>query len=115
MGQSSSTSKCTAPNASDVTDASCIIKLEHRTEQQKRWINTLQRRARAGEERKIEEEMKREINLKGKQVTLTYGRIGIENPASIIKKFKGKSASEDAKKFAESKIREKTNKGYIEK
>ena len=56
-----------------------------------------------------------EINLKGKQVTLTYGRIGIENPASIVKKFKGKSASTDAKKFAESKIREKTNKGYIEK
>ena len=56
-----------------------------------------------------------EINLKGKQVTLTYGRIAIENPASIVKKFKGKSASEDAKKFAESKIREKTNKGYIEK
>ena len=56
-----------------------------------------------------------EINLKGKQVTLTYGRIGIENPASIVKKFKGKSASADAKKFAESKIREKTNKGYIEK
>ena len=56
-----------------------------------------------------------EINLKGKQVTLTYGRIGIKKPASIVKKFKGKSASEDAKKFAESKIREKTNKGYIEK
>ena len=56
-----------------------------------------------------------EINLKGKQVTLTYGRIGIENPASIVKNFKGKSAKEDAKKFAEKKIREKTNKGYIEK
>ena len=56
-----------------------------------------------------------EIKLKGKQVTLTYGRIGIENPASIIKKFKGKSASEDAKKFALSKIRKKVNKGYIEK
>ena len=56
-----------------------------------------------------------EINLKGEQITLTYGRIGIENPASIVKKFKGKSASTDAKKFAESKIREKTNKGYIEK
>ena len=56
-----------------------------------------------------------EINLKGKQVTLTYGRIGIKKPASIVKKFKGKSASEDAKKFAEAKIREKTNKGYIEK
>ena len=56
-----------------------------------------------------------EINLKGKQVTLTYGRIGIKNPAQIVKKFKGKSASEDAKKFALSKIREKVNKGYIEK
>jgi len=56
-----------------------------------------------------------EINLKGKQVTLTYGRIGIKKPASIVKIFKGKSASEDAKKFAESKIREKVNKGYIEK
>ena len=56
-----------------------------------------------------------EINLKGKQVTLTYGRIGIENPASKVKTFKGTSASEDAKKYAESKIREKTNKGYIEK
>ena len=56
-----------------------------------------------------------EINLKGKQVTLTYGRIGIKKPASIVKQFKGSSASEDAKKFAESKIREKTNKGYIEK
>ena len=56
-----------------------------------------------------------EINLKGSQVNLTYGRIGIKNPAKIEKKFKGKSASEDAKKFAESKIKEKTNKGYIEK
>ena len=56
-----------------------------------------------------------EINLKGKQVTLTYGKIGIENPASKVKTFKAKSASEDAKKYAESKIREKTNKGYIEK
>ena len=56
-----------------------------------------------------------EINLKGKQVTLTYGRIGIKKPASIVKNFKGKSASADAKKFAESKIREKVNKGYIEK
>ena len=56
-----------------------------------------------------------EINLKGSQVNLTYGRIGIKNPAKIEKKFNGKSASEDAKKFAESKIREKVNKGYIEK
>tara|TARA_B100001029_G_C14614486_1_gene210808 strand:+ start:201 stop:419 length:219 start_codon:yes stop_codon:yes gene_type:complete len=55
-----------------------------------------------------------EINLKGKQVTLTYGRIGIKKPAQIVKKFKGKSASEDAKKFAASKIKEKLNKGYLE-
>ena len=55
-----------------------------------------------------------EINLKGKQVILTYGRIGIKNPAQIVKKFKGKSASEDAKKYATSKIREKLTKGYLE-
>ena len=40
-----------------------------------------------------------EINLKGKQVIVTFGRIGIKNPAQIVKKFKGKSASEDAKKM----------------
>ena len=56
-----------------------------------------------------------EINLKGKQVTITYGRIGIKNPAKVEKQFEGKSASEDAKKFAASKIREKLNKGYLEK
>ena len=56
-----------------------------------------------------------QVNLKGKQVTFTYGRIGIKNPAQIVKKFKGKSASEDAKKFALSKVRKKVNKGYIEK
>ena len=55
-----------------------------------------------------------EINLKGKQVTLTYGRKGIKKPAQIVKKFKGKSASEDAKKLAASKIKEKLNKGYLE-
>ena len=55
-----------------------------------------------------------EINLKEKQVTLTYGRIGIKNPAQIVKKFKGKSANEDAKKYATSKIREKLTKGYLE-
>ena len=46
-----------------------------------------------------------EINLKGSQVNITYGRIGIKNPAKIEKKFNGKSASEDAKKFAEKKNR----------
>ena len=40
-----------------------------------------------------------EVNLKGKQIILTYGRIGIKNPAKIIKDFKGKTASEDAKKI----------------
>tara|TARA_B100000929_G_C15363427_1_gene371772 strand:- start:437 stop:649 length:213 start_codon:yes stop_codon:yes gene_type:complete len=53
-----------------------------------------------------------EINLKGKQVILTFGRIGIKNPQQIKKKF---STNEEAKKFTESKIKEKTNKGYIEK
>ena len=56
-----------------------------------------------------------EVNLKGRQVILTYGRIGIENPAKIIKDFKGKTASEDAKKYAASKIKEKENKGYVKK
>ena len=53
-----------------------------------------------------------EINLKGKQVILTFGRIGIQNPQKIIKKF---NSNKEALKFTESKIREKTNKGYIEK
>ena len=56
-----------------------------------------------------------EVNLKGRQVILTYGRIGIENPAKIIKDFKGKTASEDAKKYVASKIKEKENKGYVKK
>jgi len=55
-----------------------------------------------------------EINLKRSQVNLTYGRIGILNPAKIEKKFKGKNANEDAKKFAEKKINEKLRKGYTE-
>lgn len=55
-----------------------------------------------------------EINLKGSQVDLTYGRIGISNPAKIEKKFKGKNAGDDAKKFAKKKINEKLRKGYTE-
>ena len=55
-----------------------------------------------------------EVNLKGPQVNLTYGRIGILNPAKIEKKFKGKNASKDAKKFVEKKINEKLRKGYTE-
>ena len=53
-----------------------------------------------------------QISLKGKQVIITFGRIGIKNPASQLKKF---DSNEEAKKHAERKIREKTNKGYIEK
>ena len=48
-----------------------------------------------------------EVNLKGKQVILTYGRIGIKKPAKIIKDFKGKTASEDAKEYVASKIKGK--------
>ena len=55
-----------------------------------------------------------EINLKGSQVNLTYGKIGIKNPATIEKKFLGENASADAKKFAEKKINEKIRKGYLE-
>ena len=50
-----------------------------------------------------------EINLKGKKVQVTYGRIGIENPAVQVKTF---NSNEEAKKYTEKKIREKTNKGY---
>ena len=53
-----------------------------------------------------------EINLKKNQMIITFGRIGIKNPVSQLKKF---DSNEEAKKYAERKIREKTNKGYIEK
>jgi predicted DNA-binding WGR domain protein len=43
---------------------------------------------------------------------IQYGRIGIANPASMIKEF---GTPEEAKKYSESVIREKTNKGYKEK
>ena len=58
-----------------------------------------------------------EINLKKKQVFITYGRIGIDNPATKEVKIKGKpfKSKEEAKAYVEEKIREKTNKGYIEK
>ena len=52
------------------------------------------------------------INLKKNQMIITFGRIGIKNPVSQLRKFDSK---EEAKKYAERKIREKTNKGYIEK
>ena len=50
-----------------------------------------------------------EINLKGKKVQVTYGRIGIKNPAVQVKTF---NSNEEAKQYTEQKIREKTNKGY---
>ena len=66
-----------------------------------------------------------EINLKGKQVFVTYGRIGIDKPATkeikSRKLVKGKLAEvpfkskEEAKACVEEKIREKINKGYIKK
>jgi predicted DNA-binding WGR domain protein len=53
----------------------------------------------------------------GKKVTITYGRIGIDKPATKEVKPKGKpfKSKEEAKAYVEEKIREKTNKGYIEK
>ena len=58
-----------------------------------------------------------EINLKKKQVFITYGRIGIDNPATKEIKIKGKpfKSKEEAKAYVEEKIREKIKKGYIEK
>ncbi len=52
------------------------------------------------------------INLKKNQMIITFGRIGIKNPVSQLRKF---NSNEEAKKYAERKIREKTKKGYIEK
>ena len=53
-----------------------------------------------------------EITLEAKQVSVTYGRIGIDNPHQVNKEF---DTEEKAQKFTETKIREKDKKGYIEK
>ena len=53
-----------------------------------------------------------EVNVKGKDVIVTYGRIGIKNPASSTKECVD---NKSAKAYAEKKIREKINKGYIAK
>ena len=53
-----------------------------------------------------------EINLKKNQMVITFGRIGIKNPVSQLRKF---DSNEEAKKYAERKIKEKINKGYLEK
>ena len=61
-----------------------------------------------------------EINLEAKKLVVTYGRIGIKNPASkvfMINKNGGKDtfiSKEAAEKYCEKKIREKTSKGYKE-
>ena len=52
-----------------------------------------------------------EINLKGNQVSITFGRIGTK-PQQIKKKFNNK---EESKNFVETKIKEKIDKGYREK
>ena len=52
-----------------------------------------------------------EISQKGILVKVAYGRIGIQNPQEQIKEFINE---QEAKKFADKKIREKINKGYIQ-
>ena len=53
-----------------------------------------------------------EIKIEAKKKVITkYGRIGILNPAKTENKF---TSEEAAKKYAEKKIREKMNKGYLE-
>ena len=50
-----------------------------------------------------------EIELKGKKINISYGRIGIENPATQSKLF---ASADLAKKYYEKKLKEKINKGY---
>ena len=52
-----------------------------------------------------------EITLKGNQVITIFGRIG-NKPQQIKKEF---NSNDESKKYAEKKIKEKTNRGYIEK
>jgi predicted DNA-binding WGR domain protein len=52
-----------------------------------------------------------EISQKGILVKVVFGRIGIQNPQEQIKEFLNE---QEAKKFADKKIREKINKGYIQ-
>ena len=52
-----------------------------------------------------------EISQKGILVKVVFGRIGIQNPQEQIKEFINE---QEAKKFADKKIKEKINKGYIE-
>ena len=52
-----------------------------------------------------------EISLNVNKVLVKYGRIGIQNPAEKEKSF---ATKDQAKKYFEKKIREKTSKGYVE-
>ena len=52
-----------------------------------------------------------EISQKGILVKVVFGRIGIQNPQEQIKEFINE---QEAKKFADKKIREKINKGYVQ-
>lgn len=53
-----------------------------------------------------------QIEIKNEKAVIKYGRIGIENPAILIKDFKN---ADEAKKYSDTVIREKMNKGYKEK
>ena len=52
-----------------------------------------------------------EISQKGILVKVVFGINGIQNPQEQIKEFINE---QEAKKFADKKIREKINKGYIQ-
>ena len=62
-----------------------------------------------------------EVSLESKKLIVTFGRIGILNPATktyvigTTDPKKGFQKKEDAEKFCEKKIKEKISKGYIEK
>ena len=60
------------------------------------------------------------VSLESKKLIVTYGRIGILNPAGKTYIFpttnpkEGFKTKEDAEKFYEKKIKEKISKGYKE-
>jgi len=60
------------------------------------------------------------VSLESKKLIVTYGRIGILNPAEKTYIFpttnpnEGFKTKEDAEKFYEKKIKEKVSKGYKE-
>jgi len=60
------------------------------------------------------------VSLESKKLIVTYGRIGILNPAGKTYIFpttnpkEGFKTKEDAEKFYEKKIKEKVSKGYKE-